>query len=104
MAAKTAMLHIRIDPEIKEEADHIFNQIGITTSDAVKIFLRKAIYSSGFPFEVKAPTPNEETIAAMEEAKRIARDPNAKSYSSFSEILKEIDEEIASEEKTACLN
>lgn len=104
MATKTAMLHIRIEPEIKEEADYIFGQIGITTSDAVKIFLRKAIYSSGFPFEVKAPVPNEETIEAMKEAKRIAHDPNVKSYTSFDEMLKEIDEEIASEKKTPCLS
>ena len=104
MAGKTAMLHIRIEPDIKEEADYIFGQIGITTSDAVKIFLRKAICSSGFPFEVKAPIPNEKTIAAMEEAKRIAHDPNAKTYPDFNEILKEIDEEIAAEEKAPCLS
>ena len=104
MAGKTAMLHIRIEPDIKEEADYIFGQIGITTSDAVKIVLRKAICSSGFPFEVKAPIPNEKTIAAMEEAKRIAHDPNAKTYSDFNEILKEIDEEIAAEEKAPCLS
>ena len=99
MATKTAMLHIRIEPEIKEEADYIFGQIGITTSDAVKIFLHKAIYSSGFPFEVTAPTYNAETTEAMKEAKRIAHDPNVKGYASFDEILKEIDEEIAAEEK-----
>ncbi len=90
MSTKTAMLHIRIEPEIKEEADYIFGQIGITTSDAVKIFLRKAIYSSGFPFEVKAPVLNEETIAAMKEAKSIAHDPDAKGYTDMDELMKDL--------------
>lgn len=38
--------------------------------------------------------PNEETIAAMEEAARIATDPNTKRYVDFSELLAEIRTEI----------
>ena len=48
--AKTETLHIRIEPEVKKDADYIFKAIGITTADAVNIFLRKAITASGFPF------------------------------------------------------
>ena len=101
--AKTETLHIRVEPDVKRDADCIFKAIGITTADAVTIFLRKAINSSGFPFEVTAPAYNAETIAALKEAKRIAHAPNVKEYSNFSEILKEIDEEIAKEENVPCL-
>ena len=77
------------------------SQAGITTADAVNIFLRKAITASGFPFEVTAPKYNAETLAAMEEARLISRDPNAKSYANFTEILDEIDKEIEEEKTTA---
>ena len=99
--AKTETLHIRIEPEVKKDADYIFKAIGITTADAVNIFLRKAITASGFPFEVTAPKYNAETLAAMEEARLISRDPNAKSYANFTEILDEIDKEIEEEKTTA---
>lgn len=84
---KTDTLHVRIDPETKERADYIFKAIGITTADAVTIFLRKAIAASGFPFEVTAPVYSAETIAAMREAKRIAHDPNVKGCRSMEEII-----------------
>lgn len=96
--AKTEMLHIRVEPEIKQMADQTFRDLGLTTADAVNVFLRKSIDAGGFPFAVRRRY-NKETIAAMEEARRISRDPDAKTYASFAEILKEIDEEIAEEEK-----
>ena len=102
--AKTATLHIRIEPEIKMQAEQTFRDLGITTADAVNIFLRKAINSGGFPFAVRR-TYNAETLAAAREAKKLMNDPNAKSYTSFSDILEEIDEEIAAEteeEKASC--
>lgn len=95
---KTDMLHIRIEPEIKTMADQTFSDLGLTIADAVNVFLRRSIDAGGFPFPVRRRL-SKETIEALEEARRISRDPNAKSYSSFGEILKEIDEEIAAEEK-----
>ncbi|MEG1603405.1 MAG: type II toxin-antitoxin system RelB/DinJ family antitoxin, partial [Cloacibacillus sp.] len=95
--AKTETLHIRVEPEIKLQAEETFRDLGITTADAVNIFLHKAIYTGGFPFDVRKEY-NRETIEAIKEAKRIARDPNVKTYSNFAEILKEIDDEIAAEE------
>lgn len=103
---KTEMLHIRIEPEIKDHADRMFHALGISTSEAIKIFLAAALRAGGLPFDVIAPEYryNEETIAAMKEARHIARDPNTKRYSDFGELLKEIDDEIAVEEKASCRN
>ena len=53
------------------------------------------------PFELKLETPNAQTIEAMLEAQRLCNDPNAKTYSSFAEILAEIEEEIRTEEAEA---
>lgn len=85
--AKTASTYIRLDPEVKADAEKIFAHYGMTLSQAVNIFIQQARNVGGLPFDLR---PNAETIAAMEEAERIARDPNAKTYNSFSEIVDEV--------------
>lgn len=92
--AKTANLNIRIDPDIKEQAEQLFSRFGITTTDAVNIFLHQCLNFGGIPLELKVNKPNAETIAAMEEADRISRDPSTKRYSNFSELLAEVQNEI----------
>ena len=69
----------------------LFNQLGIDMSSAVNMFLRQAIMRGGLPFSVEIPKFKSEVIEAMEEAKQIIRDPNAKRYSSFAEALEDID-------------
>ena len=83
---KTDMLHIRIEPEIKTMADQTFRELGLTTADAVNVFLRRAIDAGGFPFPVRRRL-SKETLEAMEEAWRISRDPNTKRYHSMEEII-----------------
>ena len=51
--AKTAIFNMRIDPEIKAEAEDLFAEFGLTLSDAVNIFLYKALQEQDLPFELK---------------------------------------------------
>ena len=60
-------------------------------SSAMNIFLRRCVMRGGLPFDVAAPQYKPEVIEAMEEAKRISKDPNAKRYSSFSDAMKDLD-------------
>jgi DNA-damage-inducible protein J len=71
--AKSSAMTIRIDPEIKSQADSVLQYLGMTTSEAVTIFLRQVVLNNGIPFPVKAPVYNEETIAALREAESIAK-------------------------------
>jgi len=64
---KTAVITARVDPELKQEAEEVISQIGLTMSQAVTIYLRQIVYQRGIPFELRIPT--EETLAAIEEAK-----------------------------------
>ena len=92
--AKTSSLNIRLDPEIKSAADSIFSRFGITVADAVNIFLHKSIMIGGLPFDMTLPKPNAETIAAIREADDIiAGRIRAKSYSSFQEMVEEVEAE-----------
>ena len=58
MTTKTATILTRTEPAVKEAADSLFARIGMSTSTAVNIFLRRAIEEEGFPFEVRASRPN----------------------------------------------
>ena len=57
---------LRIDARIKEEAAHYLSQIGLTTSEAVRLFLHNVVLHKGIPFELKVP--NAQTLQAMKEA------------------------------------
>ena len=90
--AKTSSLNIRIDPEVKSMVDGIYSSFGITVADAVNIFLHKSILVGGLPFDMSLPKYNEETLAAMQEARDIASGKiKSKSYSSLQEMIDEID-------------
>ena len=90
--AKTATLNIRIEPETKTNAEQLFSQFGITISDAVTMFLHQSLMEGGLPFEVKQPRYNKETETAIQEARDImAGKISAKSYSSISEMITDLD-------------
>ena len=92
--AKTASLSIRIDPEAKSAADTIYSRFGISIADAVNIFIHKSIIVGGLPFDMTLPMYNQETLAAMQEARDIADGKiQSKSYSTLQEMINEIDEE-----------
>jgi len=50
-------IQVRVDDDLKTQADTIFDQIGTTTNDAIKMFLKASIRQNGFPFELKLPEP-----------------------------------------------
>lgn len=80
-AGKTQMIHARIDPELKRSAERVFSQVVISTTEAIRLFLKQVILHEGLPFPVRIPTA--ETVAAMKEA----NDPSAlKQYGSFREL------------------
>lgn len=48
-------LQVSIDPEVKEQAESILNELGISASTAINIFYRQVIFHKGLPFEVRLP-------------------------------------------------
>ena len=70
MAAKSANLYVRIEPDVKEQAEEILSALGITASNAINMFYKQIILQKGLPFEVKLDEPNEVTYAAMAAAEK----------------------------------
>lgn len=91
-------INIRIDSEVKAEAQALFSKLGMDLSTAVNIFIRQAIDFGGIPFTIQQRRYNAETEAAIQEGKDIiAGKIPAKRYSSFDEFLKDLDEETDDE-------
>ena len=67
MTAQTSMLHIRVYDDIKEQATAALATMGLSVSDAVRLFLRRVVVDQAFPLELKVP--NAETQAAMNESR-----------------------------------
>ena len=63
--AKEAYINARVDKQLKERAEKVLSQIGLSTTDAVTLLLHQIVLRRGLPFEVRLP--NRETIAAIEE-------------------------------------
>lgn len=55
MAAKTANLYARVEPDIKEQAEAILSTLGIPASNAINMFYRQIILRQGLPFDVSIP-------------------------------------------------
>ena len=79
-------LNIRIDKDIKMQAEKLFEALGINMTAAVNIFLRQAIRENGIPFEVKINTPNELTLAAIQEGKAIINDKTSVGYNNMADL------------------
>ena len=93
---KTANINLRIEPDIKAQADAVFSSLGISITDAINVFLHASIMEGGFPFQPKQPRYNRETLMAMQEARDImAGKVEAKRYSSLSGLLADLDAEDA---------
>lgn len=93
--AKTATINIRIEPDIKKQAEALFSSFGITVSDAVNMFIRMSLMEGGMPFALKQPRFNAETEAAMREAREIAKGTKtAKKYHSVDDMFKDIDADV----------
>ncbi len=86
----TTNISIRMDEEIKKQADALFGELGMNISTAFNIFVRQSLRDGKIPFDISLNQPNKETIAAMIEAERIAKDPSVKGYSDLDELFAEL--------------
>ena len=90
MAASTTNISIRMDSDLKTQADALFSELGMNLSTAFNIFVRQSLREGRIPFEISLNQANKETIAAMLEAERIAKDPTVKGYTDLDELFADL--------------
>ncbi len=88
--ASTTNFSVRIDSDIKKQCETLYGELGINLTTAINVFLRKSLCVGGFPFDVRMEQPSKETIAAMLEAERIAKDPSVKGYTDLDELFADL--------------
>ena len=67
---KTDTLHIRVEPSVKQKAEKTLNDLGLSITEAVNVFLNQVILNDGIPFEIRKPKLNKETMQAIEDTKK----------------------------------
>lgn len=72
----TAMVHVRVDERLKAQAAETLAAMGLSVSDAVRVFLTRVVAEQQLPFPLQVP--NAETRAAMAEADDIVRTRRAR--------------------------
>ncbi|MBQ6375967.1 type II toxin-antitoxin system RelB/DinJ family antitoxin [Candidatus Saccharibacteria bacterium] len=82
----TVPTQIRIDANLKAEANELFQTLGMDMSGAVNIFLNQCVLNGGLPFRVVMPKYNKRTMDAIEEAEKITYDENVKGYDTMDEF------------------
>ncbi len=87
--ASTTMIHVRIDEKIKKEAAETLENMGLSVSDAVRVFLKRVVADKQLPFELKVP--NSTTRRAMEEADEIVHSKRAR-YQNGIELIGDLEE------------
>lgn len=87
----TVPTQVRIDETLKKQANELFSQLGLDMSGAMNIFLRQCVLRGGLPFNIELPQYKPEVVEAMEEARRISKEPGEKRYNSFSEAMEDLD-------------
>lgn len=87
----TSNINIRVDSDLKREAEALFDDLGLNMSTAITMFLRSAVSHDGLPFEVKRTGPNAQTRAALAEYNEMKKkDGVYKRYHSFDELADEV--------------
>ena len=82
------MIHIRVEGEIKTQATETLEAMGLTVSEAVRLFLHRVVADQALPFELKVP--NARTRAAMSEADEIASAHSAR-FANAKELLNDLE-------------
>lgn len=86
----TTMVHIRIDERMKTQATETLAAMGLSVSDAVRVFLTRVVAEQQLPFVLKVPNP--ETRAAMIEADAIAHERRAR-FASAADLFDDLEKD-----------
>ena len=80
---KTAMIRARMEPALKKDAEQVLADVGLSPTDAIRLFYRQIALHKGLPFEVRVP--NAETRAAIDQARSRKK---LKSFKTASDLLR----------------
>ena len=81
--------NIKIDPVLKEQAQDLFESLGMNLTTAVNIFLRQSVREQAIPFRIGEPVPNAETLQAIRDARNGIG--LSRGFTSVKELMEDLD-------------
>ena len=88
----TVNMSIRMDTELKKQAETMLSDMGLNMTTAMNMFLRQVVRQGRIPFEIATDIPNEETVAAIKEMDdMLSGKIPAKRYSSTKELFEDLE-------------
>lgn len=96
MSNLTSAINIQVDSETKKAATEILNDLGLSMSTAINIFLKQVIKTDGLPFEVKNPKPSKELLESLKEGNKILKDlekGKRQGYNNMTDLINSLEEE-----------
>lgn len=88
MVANTTMIHVRVDENIKIQAAETLASMGLTVSDAVRVFLTRVVADNELPFSIKAP--NATSRKALQETQQLIDSRRAR-FASAQELINDLE-------------
>lgn len=85
---ETTNINVRVDKEIKEKAEALFNELGLNMSTAMNMFLRYAIRYGGIPFDLRLEVPNAETRSTIDDVNNNRN--MSKTFDSVKELMEDL--------------
>jgi DNA-damage-inducible protein J len=86
--SKTGYISARVEPRLKASAGRVLTKIGVSTSDAITMFLRQVVLRQGIPFDIRVP--NAQTRRAIEELENPAKRAKLRKHATTDEMLAEV--------------
>ena len=87
----TVNMSIRMDTELKRQAEAMLSEMGLNMTTAMNIFLKQVVRQGKIPFEISLNQPNAETLEAMEEVEAMKKNPLlGKTYTNVHDMMREL--------------
>ena len=78
---------LRVDKKLKEDAEELYSELGMSLTTAFNIFLRQSVREKGIPFDITLNVPNSTTVQAIEEGDKLSSKSSTKRFKNTKDLL-----------------
>ena len=85
-------LNIRVDSNLKKDAEDLFKRLGLNMSSAINVYLTQSVKQRAIPFEICENKPNKKLLKALKEVEKMEKHPEKyKTYHNINELMKDLE-------------
>lgn len=88
--SNTTNINIRLDSNLKQNAEHLFKNLGLNMSTAINMFLTQSVREQAIPFKASMNNFNSRLLESLAEANELISNPNSKTYDNINDVFKDL--------------